>query len=81
MVSIVLLHEGKGSARAFKIGKSMVEWEKQTIVVRNASLKLLVSTKRCFVSVADNVDNSDTIEANHLFEVNITFAVPVDVFE
>lgn len=52
-----------------------------SIVVRDPRLQLLIARKRGFFRIRNDVDDGDSVETDHLFEIDETFTVSVDVFE
>ena len=47
--------------------------------MRDPSLKFLVTSVGCFVSVRDDVDESDSIQSDHFLEIDVTVLVSVNV--
>ena len=49
--------------------------------MRDPSLQFLLARNVSIVGVDDHVHNSDSIQANHLFEIGVASSITVDVLE
>jgi len=49
--------------------------------MRDPSLQFLLARNVGIVGVNDHVDNSDSIQANHLFEIGVASSITVHVLE